>query len=43
MKPERLREIERLYYAALDHEEPERAVFLQESCVGDESLLREVE
>ncbi len=43
MTPERLREIEKLYYAALDHEDAERAAFLQESCVGDESLRREVE
>ena len=43
MTPERWREIERLYYAALERDADERAVFLNEACGGDEGLRREVE
>jgi serine/threonine protein kinase/tetratricopeptide (TPR) repeat protein len=43
MTPERWLEIEKLYYAALAHEEAERSAFLRLSCVGDESLRTEVE
>ena len=43
MDRERWRKIERLYDAALEHNSGERAQFLAEACVGDESLLREVE
>jgi serine/threonine protein kinase len=43
MKPERLQEIERLYHAALEREESQRAMFLREACGADESLRREVE
>jgi eukaryotic-like serine/threonine-protein kinase len=41
--PERWREIERLYYEALDRDAAERAAFLNEACGGDEGLRREVE
>src|SRR5215813_9723658 len=43
MKPERWRQIEQLYHAALDREPDERAAFLAETCIDDSSLLREVE
>ena len=43
MTPERWREIERLYYAALELDAAERAAFLNQACGGDEGLCREVE
>jgi len=43
LEPERWREIGRLYHAALEREEGERAAFLKEACAGDEDLRREVE
>src|SRR5215831_11268520 len=43
MEPERLREIERLYHAALEREESQRTAFLEKACAGDPSLRREVE
>ena len=43
MKPERLQQVERLYHAALEHEDAERDLFLQAACAGDEPLRREVE
>jgi eukaryotic-like serine/threonine-protein kinase len=43
MTPERWREIERLYYAALERSTEERAAFLTEACGHDEALRREVE
>ena len=43
MKTERLREIERLYHAALEQDESECDAFLQTACAGDEALRREVE
>jgi serine/threonine protein kinase/tetratricopeptide (TPR) repeat protein len=42
MKPERWRQVERLYYAALEREPDERAAFLDSACAGDESLRHEV-
>jgi Tol biopolymer transport system component/predicted Ser/Thr protein kinase len=42
MEPERWRQIERLYYAALERAPNEREAFLAEACAGDESLRREV-
>jgi serine/threonine-protein kinase len=42
MKPERWRQVERLYYAALEREPDERSAFLGSACAGDESLRREV-
>jgi eukaryotic-like serine/threonine-protein kinase len=41
--PERWREIERLYYAALERDAAERAAFLNEACGGDDGLRREIE
>jgi eukaryotic-like serine/threonine-protein kinase len=43
MKPERWREIEKLYNAALEIKPAERAAFLMDACVGNESLRTEVE
>ena len=43
MTPERWREIERLYHAALERDAVERAAFLNDACGGDEALRREVE
>src|SRR5262245_20755657 len=43
MRPERWRQIERLYQAALEWDAIERAAFLDEACAGDEELRREVE
>lgn len=43
MDPERWSEIERLYHAALEHDEKERSAFLERACGGDESLRQEVE
>ena len=43
MMTERLRQIERLYHAALEQSESECAAFLQTACAGDEALRREVE
>jgi serine/threonine protein kinase len=43
MTPERWREIERLYHAALAHSPEERAAFLTEACGNDEALRRELE
>src|SRR5262245_52207434 len=43
MKPERWEQIERLYYAARKRDLGLRATFLDEACVGDESLRQEVE
>jgi serine/threonine protein kinase len=43
MRPERWREIERLYYAALERSTEERAAFLIEACGNDGALREEVE
>src|SRR5262245_47217778 len=43
MKSERWRQIESLYYAALERDTAQRAAFLTEACAGDEELRREVE
>jgi len=43
MTPERWRQTEQLYHAALERPPEERAPFLDEACVGDEELRREVE
>jgi eukaryotic-like serine/threonine-protein kinase len=43
MNPERWKEIERLYNSALDFPPDRRKEFLAQSCMGDESLRREVE
>jgi serine/threonine protein kinase/Tol biopolymer transport system component len=43
MKAERWQQVEQLYHAALERGAEERADFLTQACVGDESLRREVE
>src|SRR5712692_3656193 len=43
MKPERWGRIESIFHKALEAEESRRAALLEESCVGDEDLRREVE
>src|SRR5882762_2412847 len=43
MTPERWQQIEQLYHAALEHEESQRAAYLQEVCAGDDALRREVD
>src|SRR5882724_3605298 len=43
MNPERWRQIDELFLAALEHDDEERAAFLDEACGGDESLRKEVE
>jgi eukaryotic-like serine/threonine-protein kinase len=39
----RWQHVSRLYHAALAHEAPTRAAFLQQACVGDDTLQHEVE
>ena len=43
MSPERWRQIEQLYHAALEHDPDNRARFLAEVCGSDNELRREVE
>ena len=43
MNPERWREVEKLYHAALERASGERAGFLQEACHDDQELRSEVE
>ena len=43
MTPERFRQIEDLFHAALSRAEGERAAFLADVCGGDVPLRREVE
>src|SRR5262245_65327427 len=43
MNPERWKQIERIYHAALEREPNERASFLAEACPGDSDLRHEVE
>src|SRR5215475_474693 len=43
MKPERWKQVEQLYHAALERAPDERAAFLAETCPGDSGLRREVE
>jgi Tol biopolymer transport system component/predicted Ser/Thr protein kinase len=43
MNPERWRQIDELFLAALEHDDEERAVFLDEACGADGSLRKEVE
>lgn len=43
MNPERWRQIDKLFQAALDRVPEERAVFISAACGGDDSLRREVE
>src|SRR5262245_28142192 len=43
MKHERWRQIEKLYYDAQKRDPGQRAAFLDQACVGDEALRKEVE
>jgi hypothetical protein len=43
MKPERWKEVERIYNVAMELDPARRADFLEEACAGDESLRAEVE
>jgi serine/threonine protein kinase len=43
MKPDRWRQIENLYHAALELKADERARFFDEACAGDETLRSEIE
>jgi serine/threonine protein kinase/Tol biopolymer transport system component len=43
MQPERWKQVERLYYSALEHEKGQRAAYLQQACAGDAALLQEVQ
>ncbi len=43
MAPDRWRQIEQLYHAALEREESQRAAYLRQACAGDDELRREVE
>src|SRR5437667_8066550 len=42
MKPERWKQIEQLYHAALQREASQRAAFLAQACAEDEALRQEV-
>src|SRR5262245_37533234 len=42
MNPERWKQIEGIYHAALEREPGERGTFLDQACTGDEELRREV-
>jgi serine/threonine protein kinase len=43
LNPERIRQIQNLYEAALRMDAPERSAFVRRSCLGDDELFREVE
>src|SRR5262245_26315271 len=43
MKPERWRQVDQLFQAALERAPEERTAFVSEACGGDDSLCREVE
>lgn len=43
MNPERWKQIDELFQAALDREPSQRAAFLEQACDGDETLRQEVE
>src|SRR5262245_221726 len=43
MKPERWKQVEQLYHAALERAPDDREAFLAETCAGDLALRREVE
>ena len=43
MDAERWRQVEQLYHAALEKDECDRTAFLEQACVGDDSLRGEVE
>src|SRR5215469_2041051 len=43
MDPDRWKQVEELYHAAVGLEESRRAAFLEQACAGDEALRRRVE
>jgi hypothetical protein len=43
MKPERWQQLDQLFHSALRREPAERPAFLDEACVDDESLRKQVE
>jgi serine/threonine protein kinase len=43
MTPDRWRQVEQLYHSVLEREPGQRGAFLDEACLGDEELRREVE
>lgn len=43
MDPDRWRQIEQLYHAALERESGTRSAFLAQACNGDQALYQEVE
>ena len=43
MKPDRWKQVEEIYHAALEQSASRRPAFLQEACGGDPNLLQEVE
>jgi hypothetical protein len=42
MNPERWRQIENLYHAALEHEPKDRGKFIAEACEGNTGIRREL-
>ena len=43
MKPERWQQLDELFHSVLEREPGERAAFLEQACIGDDSLRRQVE
>src|SRR6516225_2100478 len=43
MDPDRWKQVEELYHAALERKEGGRAAFLEQACAGDEALRQRVE
>ena len=43
MDPDRWKQVEELYHAAVEREESRRAAFLEQACGGDEALRQRVE
>src|SRR5208337_1086163 len=43
MRPEQLQEIEKIFHAALERPESQRAAFVEEACAGDGALREEVQ
>ena len=43
MRPERYKQVDELFIAALERQPEERAAFLDQACSGDSDLRREVE
>jgi eukaryotic-like serine/threonine-protein kinase len=43
MNPDRWRQVEQLYFAAVEKRPEDRAVFLEQACSGDAALRQEIE